>query len=82
MNGANAGDPARSDLAFLGDEGVQKLRFLIVDEVDLLDAEAANFLAAEKLLLTAGQGLIPTRGALRGSDRTTTFGLSHIYVLF
>ena len=48
---ADARDPPRHDLAALGDKRVQHLDVFVVDVVDLLDAEAAYFLAPEILLL-------------------------------
>src|SRR5207245_567440 len=48
---AYARDAARNDLTPLGDERVQHLDVLVIDVVDLLDAEPASFLAPEILLL-------------------------------
>ena len=62
--GAHAGDAARDDLAALRHEGVQQLHVFIVDVVDLLDAEPADFLPPEILFLLRGDGFIATRGPL------------------
>lgn len=52
--GANAGHAARQNLAALLHELRKNVRALVVDEVDLLHAELANFLFAEILALAAG----------------------------
>src|SRR5260370_41855190 len=62
---ANARDAARHDLAPLGDECVQHLDVFVIDVVDLLDAEAAHFLAPEILLLLGEHRLVATGGTLR-----------------
>src|ERR1700687_3961212 len=67
MRGANAGDAARDDLAALRHKGVQQLYILVIDVVDLLDAEPANFLAPEICFLLRGDGLIAARGPLTGA---------------
>ena len=67
MRRANARDAARNDLAPLRHEGVQQLHVLVVDVVDLLDAEAADFLAPEILLLLRGDGFVAAGGPLRGA---------------
>src|SRR5436190_12332779 len=78
VRGAHARDAAGDDLAALGHEGVKHLHVLIVDVVDLLDAEPANFLAPEISLLSACDRLIATGGARTGahgpSSTTTRFG--------
>src|SRR5579859_1289233 len=61
----DAGDAARHDLAALGDEAVQHLDVFVIDVVDLLDAEAAHFLAPEILLLLGEHRLVATGGTLR-----------------
>src|SRR5689334_13262490 len=67
VRGADAGNAARHDLAALGHEGVQQLHILVVDVVDLLDAEAAYLLAPEILFLLRGDGLVAARGPLAGA---------------
>src|ERR1019366_5315379 len=62
---AHARNAARHDLAPLRHEGVQHLHVLVVDIVDLLDAEPAYLLAPEILLLLGGNRLVAARGALR-----------------
>src|SRR6266403_1608552 len=47
MPRAAARDPARNDLAALGDEAAQATHVLVVDEVDLVRAELANLPPAE-----------------------------------
>src|SRR5207244_13040814 len=44
---AAAGDPARDDLAALGDQAAQAAHVLVVDEVDLVSAELADLPPAE-----------------------------------
>src|SRR5437879_2543973 len=48
MRRANAGQPPRHDLPALGHELAKQPVILVVDVLDLLDAELANFLAPEK----------------------------------
>jgi hypothetical protein len=49
MRGANACQTPWNDLAALGHELPEQAHVLIVDRIDLLDAELANLLAAEEL---------------------------------
>ena len=49
MRRADAGQAPGNDLAALGYELREQTHVLVVDAVDLLDAEFANLLAAEKL---------------------------------
>jgi hypothetical protein len=60
--GAAAGDTARNDLAALGDEAAQTPDVLVVDEVDLVCAELADFSAPEAAaldwFLSWGNGLL------------------------
>ena len=65
MRRADAGNTARDDLAALGHEGVQQLQIFVIDVVDLLDAEPADFLAPEILLLLGSDGRRPLRSASR-----------------
>jgi len=51
MTGAAAGDAARDDLAALGDEAAQTADVLVVNEVDLVSAELADFPPAEPAAL-------------------------------
>src|SRR5581483_8910003 len=46
------------DLASLGNKAIEQSRVLIVNIVDLLDAESAHFLAPEVLFLSGSDGLI------------------------
>src|SRR5438132_4169784 len=69
MWGADAGNPARDDLAALRDKGIEQSGVLIVDIVDLLDAEPAHLLAPEVLLL-GGHRLVATGWPLRCADGT------------
>src|SRR5688500_16485650 len=50
---ARAGNPPRQHLAALGDEAAQQLDVLVVDVVDLVRAELADFAPAEKSAATA-----------------------------
>src|ERR1039457_70127 len=65
MRRAHARNAARHNLAPLRYEGVQHLHVLVVDIVDLLDAEPANLLAPEILFLLGGNRLVAAGGALR-----------------
>ena len=56
---ADAGQTAWHDLAALSNELRQQANVLVVDRVDLLDTEFADFLATEKLP-SAGSALTPT----------------------
>jgi len=60
--GATPGDPARNDLAALGDEAAEATHVFVVDEVDLVRAELANFSAPEAAaldrFLSWGNGLL------------------------
>jgi len=56
---ADAGQTAWHDLAALSNELRQQANVLVVDRVDLLDTEFADFLAAEKFP-SAGSALTPT----------------------
>jgi hypothetical protein len=59
---AAAGDPARNDFAALGDEAAEATHVFVVDEVDLVRAELANFSAPEAAaldrFLSWGNGLL------------------------
>ena len=64
MRRAHAGNAPRRDLAALGDERVQQPHVLVVDVVDLVDAEPAHLLAPEILLL-AGDRFVAAGGPHR-----------------
>src|SRR5450759_2159179 len=55
---ANTRDAAWHDLTPLGNEPVQHLDVFVIDVVDLLNAEAAHFLAPEILLLLRQHRLV------------------------
>jgi hypothetical protein len=59
---AAAGDTARDDLAALGDEAAEAPHVFVVDEIDLVRAELANFAAPEAAtldrFLSWGNGLL------------------------
>src|SRR4051812_15154634 len=74
---AYSGDTPWNDLAALGDKGLQHLDVFVVDVIDLLDAEAAHFLAPEILFLPDRGGLVTARGALRRSNGSSTFLFWH-----
>src|ERR1035438_1543905 len=71
VGGADARDTARDNLAPLRDEGVQHLDVLVVDVVNLFDAEAANLLAAKVLFFLGGDGFIAAGGPLSGAAWST-----------
>jgi hypothetical protein len=52
--GANAGEPARHNLASLGYKPLQQTHIAVRDCVNLLGAELANLLAAEEFSAAAG----------------------------
>src|SRR5204863_9404902 len=81
MRRAHAGNPARHNLAPLRDEAVQQFRVLIVDVVDLLDAEPADFLPPEILLLLRSDGLV-TAGRPLGCAAWSSSGFRHNASLF
>src|ERR1051326_6721957 len=68
---ANARNPPRNDLTPLGDKSVQQLYVLVVDIVDLLDAEAAHFLSPEVLLFLCGDGFIAAGRPLPRASRSS-----------
>src|SRR5258708_20481579 len=75
MRRANAGQPTRHDLAALGHELAQHAVVLVVNVLDFLDAELANFLAPKKLASTFARR--PTRTASAASpakSRTISAG--------
>jgi len=54
VRGANAGEPAGHDLAALGHKPLQQPYVAVRNRVNLLSAELADLLAAEKLAASAG----------------------------
>jgi hypothetical protein len=64
MGRTDAGDAAGNDLTALGNERLQHADVLVVDVIDLLDAEPANLLAPEVLFLSNRGGFVATSGAL------------------
>src|SRR5713101_7414034 len=48
MHGARAGNPARQNLAALGNERPDDLHVFVIDVVDLVRAELADFAASEQ----------------------------------
>ena len=64
VRGANAGEPPGHNLAALGHETLQQANIAVRDRVDLLSAELADLLAAEKLAAS-------TRTTGRTATRTT-----------
>ena len=52
--GANAGEPPRHDLAALGHKSLQQPDIAVRNRIDLLGAELAHLLAAEKLAAATG----------------------------
>src|ERR1035441_7871918 len=67
VRGADAGNAARDNLAALRHERVEQLHVLVIDVVDLLHTEPANFLAAEIGFLLRGYGFVASGGALSGA---------------
>src|SRR5579884_1937452 len=62
---ACAGQPAWKDFTAFGDEGTDQFDVLIVDKVDLFDAEFADLAAAEELLAPTGRTLRISLGGFR-----------------
>src|SRR5580692_7374361 len=77
MRRANARNAAWHDLAALGDERLKHPDVLVIDVVDLLDAETANLLAPEILFLSDCGGFIATGRALRSRNRAATSWFRH-----
>jgi hypothetical protein len=66
VRGANAGEPPGHDLAALGHKPLQQPYVAVRNRVNLLGAELADLLAAEKLAASAGSaGGTAARTALR-----------------
>src|SRR5947209_5687088 len=76
MRRAHARNTARCDLSTLADEAHQHADVLIVDVVDLVHAEAAQFFAPEILLL-AGNRFVAAGGTHRSADRPSAFLFGH-----
>jgi hypothetical protein len=62
VRGANAGEPPGNDLAALGYKSLQQPDIAVRDRIDLLGAELADLLAAEKLSAAAGSTGGPPAG--------------------
>jgi hypothetical protein len=65
MRCADAGQTARHNLSALGYKSLQQTNIAIGDRIDLLGAELANFLAAEKLAASAWAAAWPAAGTTR-----------------
>ena len=63
VRGADTGEPPRHNLAALGHKALQQTNIAVRNRIDLLGAELADLLAAEKLAASA-------RAARRPSART------------
>src|SRR5262245_50584858 len=64
VRSAHARNAAGDDLAPFRHERVQQLHVLVIDVVDLLDAETAHLLAPEVLLLAGDDRLVASRRPL------------------
>src|SRR5580692_4640853 len=82
MRCADAGDSARNNLAALGNERLQHSDVLVIDVIDLLDAEPANLLAPEILFLSHRGCFVATGRALRSRNRSSTSLFSHVQLSF
>ena len=71
MARARACHAARQYLSALLHEGLEHLNLFVVDEIDTLDAEAAHFLLAEILALSATSRA--ARACATGTARTAAF---------
>src|SRR5882757_6966941 len=82
MLGTGTGDPARQNLAALGHKGPQQLDVLVVDVVDLVRAELADFPPAEQrapLTLCVVAGLFVAGSATPAAAATTRSSLSECH---
>jgi hypothetical protein len=70
---AGAGHAARQNLATLLDKRLQHLDFLVVNEVDVLDAKTADFLLAEILALSAAAWPAGSAARASGAARAAAF---------
>ena len=70
---ADAGQPPRHDLAAFGDELAEQPRVFVVDGVNFLDAEFADFLATKIFAsaFTSPAGPTPARSAAITAARAT-----------
>src|SRR5882724_7059389 len=73
---AYARNTSRDNLTPFGHKCVKQLHVLVIDVVNLLDAESAHFLAAKVLLLLSGDGFIAARRPLPGAPRPSS-GFRH-----
>src|SRR5580698_6770420 len=76
MRSAYARNPARRDLPAFGNERRQQPHFLVIDIVDLVDAEPAHLFAPEILLL-ARDRLVAAGRPLRTADWSSALGFRH-----
>ena len=65
MRRANAGQSPRHDSSAFGHKLREQTNVLVVDSLDLFDAELANFLAAEIFAPTTAPALAAAAGAAR-----------------
>ena len=66
VRGANAGKPPGHDLAALGHKALQQPHIAVRNRIDLLGAELAHLLAAEKLAAAAGAAGRPSARTAAG----------------
>src|SRR5580692_2179647 len=78
MRSAYARNPARRDFPAFGNERRKQPHFLVIDIVDLVDAEPAHLFAPEILLLARNRFVAAGR-TLRAANRSSTFLFSHGY---
>ena len=72
---ADPGQPARNDLAALGDKALQQANVAVGDGIDLLRAELADLLAAEELASTRTAAQARLRDVGRAGRRTGVAGV-------
>src|ERR1700679_311093 len=77
MRRAYARNTPRRDLPALGNERQQQPHFLVIDIVDLVDAEPAHLLAPEILFLARNR-FVAAGGTLRAADRSSALGFCHV----
>src|SRR5580658_4369129 len=78
---AHAGNPPRSDLAAFGKKIRESADILVVDVVDFLDTEAANFLPPEILFFPGGNRFVAAGGTLGCRNRAAATLFWHKFLL-
>src|SRR5487761_242669 len=72
MTRARAGHSPRENLAALLNERLENLRLLVVDQIDFIDAEAADFLFANVVAFSAARPGRPAASGPASTGRSST----------